>query len=450
MIPSAPLAADLTAGALPWSVSHNSMEDAAMPGSLVVGTVVTSLLVHPAWAQEPQAARPAGNAPPIERFLLEGRLSEGAAAMEQVLAGKPDDSQARFSLGFTQTLLALEHLVQSLYSHGFGEPLRSLPGGNVVLLRNPNPKPIDYARLRAIVQTFGEKLDIARETLAAMGPDEVKLPLHIGMIRLDMDGDGRGEDDPVLWRWTAVADPFGEPDMDQARVFVIAFDRADAYWLQGYCDLLGAFVDFVMAYDERELFERTAQLYFPKVDTPYAFLSGGPAVFYDLDGVEIMDAIAMIHLIDFPLEQPQRMRSALERLQRMISTSRQCWGALEAETDDDREWIPNPRQASVIGVGEGLRVTPEMSAGWSEFLDEAEAILAGRKLVPLWRGADRTLGVNIHRAFTEPQPFDLVLWLQGSAAKPYIEKGEITSAELWSRLQRAYGGRFFGYAFWFN
>jgi hypothetical protein len=97
-----------------------------------------------------------------------------------------------------------------------------------------------------------------------------------------------------------------------------------------------------------------------------------------------------------------------------------------------------------------MRITPEMAAGWSEFLDEAEAILAGRKLVPLWRGADRELGVNFHRVFTEPQPFDLVLWLQGSAAKPYLEKGELTTGEIWSRLQDAYGGNFIGYAFWFN
>jgi hypothetical protein len=428
-----------------------------MSRSLMVGTLLTSLFVHAPATFAQQVANAAESGPPIERFLLEGRLKDGAVAMEQALAQQPGDQQARFSLGITQTLLAVEHLMQSLYRHGFGEPLRRLPGANILVPHNPEPQQIDYARLRAIVQTFGEQLDVARATLAAMGPDDTKVPLHIGMIRLDLNGNGKGEDDPVLWRWTAVANPFEQPDMDEAREFVIAFDRADAYWLQGYCDLIAALADFILAYDERELFERTAQLFFPDVDTPYRFLIGGPGMFYELDGVEIMDAIATIHLINFPLEQPERMRSSLERLQRMLARSRECWRTLEAETDDDREWIPNPRQTSVIGRGgggdgggTGMRITPEMAAGWSEFLDEAEAILAGRKLVPLWRGADRELGVNFHRVFTEPQPFDLVLWLQGSAAKPYLEKGELTTGEIWSRLQDAYGGNFIGYAFWFN
>jgi hypothetical protein len=416
--------------------------------SLLICTRVQALPVFAARQAE------AADGPPIERFLLEGKLNQGVAAMQQVLAQQPDDLEARFSLGVTQTLLALEHFMQGLYQHGFGEPMRALPGAeNLVMPRNPEPRQIDCQRMRTMLQTFGEELDVARQTLAEMGPGDVKLPLRLGMIRLDMDGDGSGEDDPVLWRWTAVNDPFERPDMNAARQFVVAFDRADAYWLQGYCDFIGAVVDFLMAYDERELFERTAHLYFPSVDSPYRFLLGGLGVF-DFDGVEIMDVVALIHLINFPLEQPQRMRSALERLQRMIATSRQCWGAIQAETDDDREWIPNPRQTSVIGAeggdGTGVRVTPEMAAGWNEFLDEAEAILAGRKLVPLWRGADRTLGVNFHRAFTEPQPFDLVLWLQGSAARPYLERGELTTGDIWDRLQEAYGGDFLGYAFWFN
>ena len=47
-------------------------------------------------------------------------------------------------------------------------------------------------------------------------------------------------------------------------------------------------------------------------------------------------------------------------------------------------------------------------------------------------------------------PFDLVLWVQGSAATPYLEKGEFTRHEVWDRLLRVFEGEFVGFALWFN
>ena len=46
--------------------------------------------------------------------------------------------------------------------------------------------------------------------------------------------------------------------------------------------------------------------------------------------------------------------------------------------------------------------------------------------------------------------FDLVLWVQGTAAAPYLEKGPKTKPETWRRLQTIFQGQFIGFAFWFN
>ena len=119
--------------------------------------------------------------------------------------------------------------------------------------------------------------------------------------------------------------------------------------------------------------------------------------------------------------------------------------AERAETDDDHEWIPNPRQKGVLGVP----VRQEMIDGWMRFLDESEDLLAGKKLVPFWRGAE-TRGVNLRKVFTDPRPFDSVLWIQGIGATPYLEDGPMTNPEVWGRLQRVFGGEFFGFAIWFN
>ena len=57
----------------------------------------------------------------------------------------------------------------------------------------------------------------------------------------------------------------------------------------------------------------------------------------------------------------------------------------------------------------GGTVTDEMVKGWLTFLDEAQAILKGQKLVPFWRGHDER-GVNLRRVFTEPTTLDVTGW----------------------------------------
>jgi hypothetical protein len=52
--------------------------------------------------------------------------------------------------------------------------------------------------------------------------------------------------------------------------------------------------------------------------------------------------------------------------------------------------------------------------------------------------------------FTEPTPFDPILWAQGSAALPYLEDGSLTDAETWGRIMMMFEGNFLGYAVWFN
>jgi hypothetical protein len=141
------------------------------------------------------------------------------------------------------------------------------------------------------------------------------------------------------------------------------------------------------------------------------------------------------------------MRAALSHLEQVIPLSRQNWKQIMEETDDDREWIPSPKQTGVLP---GVRVTQEMTEGWQQFLDEAELILQGKKLIPFWRGDNHTQGVNVRRVFSEPRQFDLVLWVQGTAAKPYLEEGPLTVPDTWQRINQRFNGQFVGFAFWFN
>src|SRR3979411_3183708 len=64
------------------------------------------------------ASPPAADAPLAEKFLLDGKLAEGAKSLEARLKEAPKDDQARFGLGVLQFLQTFEHLGGSLYKYG--------------------------------------------------------------------------------------------------------------------------------------------------------------------------------------------------------------------------------------------------------------------------------------------------------------------------------------------
>src|SRR5690606_240647 len=149
------------------------------------------------------------------------------------------------------------------------------------------------------------------------------------------------------------------------------------------------------------------------------------------------------HLMDFEVIEPQRMAAAREHLLAMASLSGKSWDAIVAETDNDAEWLPNARQQSVVGVA----VTEEMIDTWRHVMSELTALLEGKTRIPFWRKGNE--GVNLKRVFTEPRRFDLVLWVQGTGAAPYLEPGDTVSPETWRNIQQVFRGEFIGFALWF-
>lgn len=409
--------------------------------------------------------------PPLaERFLLDGRLAEGITALEARLTSHPADDQARFGLGVTQFLRAVERLGQSLHRHGALGPdnqlARMVPFLRLPVPPNPDPAEVSYADVRTMLAAFLVDLAAAEKTLGGIRSAEVSLRLPFGRVRLDLDGDGKAGEPEALWRLQATLAGPGRPDVGNtpwppripdeeerrrtAEAFALRLDRGDAFWLQGYCHLLSALGEFALAHDMASCFDVLAPRLFarPKIrqlpagmfreqETNQMFI-GDVGIFADL--------IAAIHEMRFEVIEPERCRTALGHLEQVIRLSRDSWKAIEAETDDDHEWIPNAKQKGAIP---DMQVSGEMIAGWREFLDEAEAILAGRRLVRHWRLAPGR-GIDLRRVFLEPRTMDLVRWVQGAAAVPYVAEGECSDPEFWWRLQRLFRGQFLGFAIWFN
>ncbi len=398
------------------------------------------------------SARAETPAEQADRLLSAGKLAEAESSLAKILAEHPDDAEARFGLGATRFLHAVERMSQSFYRYGLrGNAITDnlIPFARLPIPPNAHPQPIRYADLRTVMQAMVDDLARAESTLAPMGDRDVKLPLHFGRIRLDLDADGDAEGDERLWKLYLKLNGQLENRVtpEQCEAFVIGFDRGDVAWLRGYCHLLMAMGEAYLAHDGEELFNHTAHLFFRKPVTPFPFLAiDNPDVITSWNDGQILDAIAMIHVIRLPVKEPGRMQAALKHLEAMVALSRESWKFILAEKDDDHEWLPNPHQGSVLPGG---AVNGNMVEGWMTFLEEADALLQGKKLLPFWRKHEER-GVNLRRVFTEPRTFDLVLWVQGTAAAPYLENGTQTKPETWRRLQQVFGGQFIGFAFWFN
>ncbi len=405
----------------------------------------------------------ADEAPPIEAFLTEGQLAEGAAAMQRVIESNPDNHHARFSLGMVQFFQAIEGLGQDQYRYGLlGGRARAIPFMRLPIPENPEPEQISYEKARALLQRLIDQLKTTEQTLAAVKPEGIRIPLKLGLVRLDLNNDGEFLDQETIWHISQVLQNPRLRDADAApKDFQIVFDDGDVLWLQGYCHVLSAAGEIILAHDWHDQFERSAHLFFPNVDTPYEFLQEeGTGQFMSFGAQNIFDFIAWLHTINYEVVEPERMQKALTHMETVIRLSRESWKLINLEEDDDREWVPNARQKSVL---RGLNVGQNVVEGWQDFLDEVELILQGKKLVPFWRGVkggispfvgrpqfNKEIGINVRKIFTEPTRFDLALWLQGTGLKPYLEKGEISSPEVWQHIIAQFNGRFFNFALWFN
>jgi hypothetical protein len=386
----------------------------------------------------------------VEKYLINGQFKQGETELLAKLQKNPNDDNTRFGLGVIQLMGGTERLTQSLYRYGLKQnyvtqffPILRLP-----IPTNPAPQPISYEESRGILQNLLDDLGKVKNTLEPIKDKKVKLPLRLGLTRMDFNANGKLEPDESFWKtFNLLTGNRGTPATEKAaQNYAIAFDAGDVLWLKGYSNLLSAITQVVLTYDERKLFESVGHLVFAKPKTPYQFIVNGTGPFTFGSDVDIADLISFIHLINFPVAEPQRMTAALQHMQTVTSLSRESWKLISAETDNDREWLPNPKQKSVIP---NAAVTQPMIDGWLSFLTEADTLLTGKKLVPFWRKRELR-GINLNKVFTQPTQFDLVLWVQGTGAAPYLEIGKATDAAVWQRLMQVFRGQLFQFGAWFN
>ena len=398
-----------------------------------------------AWAEMPDAAK----------SMFEAKsVADRNTALSTLEAAAAKDPASAYAAGAGEFFTALELLASGLHRHGFESPKSfMLPLMQLPVPDNPNPEPLTYEEFRAILVAFRDRLEKSAATLGSVPADaDIGMVVDLTHAGIDLNEDGTIAPDESIAAIMASLARGSIDTSDAAPSLTFRFDRADGFWLQGYAEFLMAQADFWLAHDFRNAFDGSFHMLFPRAKLPLQDtlvpLDGGMSGNMFASEWRFADFISLVHLVNWPVIEPERRQAARRHLLEMIRLSREDWKAILAETDNDREWLPGPQQKGVNPLT-GLEVGQEQVQAWLATLTVAEDLLEGRVLLPHFRITGK--GINMKRFFDEPKPFDLVLSITGPGIAPYLESGKILSSDDFDQIQREFGGGgFLTFALWFN
>ncbi|MHA7899687.1 MAG: hypothetical protein ACX94B_07450 [Henriciella sp.] len=383
------------------------------------------------------ACAPSAQAPDDLKPWQDVMAEDGLAAAQENLSLRPQTPETQFALGAVHFLRASEDIMQVRYQNSTA-PLAILPGMRNRLPANPNaafdPAFIEIAMLQAL-----DHLEQAASHLENATGEDFAIEVALPAIWFDVNANGRRE--PWETGLAVMADLNAEPSEDFEGI--VRFDSADAHWLKAYVHVMSGMAELTLAADPtpaiRSVFEGRREMNeFGAVES----------LFLDNDTIDTLAAV-LLTLRGVP--DQTRTRAAHDHFRAMIAENRAFWSAVMAETDNDREWLPNPNQSSAFGV----EVTEDMATGWQDVLVEIERLLEGETLIPYWRynngyNAETGIGVNLAKVLQEPGDMDIILWIHGAGAAPYLETGELAQMQAWDRFATMTRGDSLMFAVWFN
>ena len=216
------------------------------------------------------------------------------------------------------------------------------------------------------------KLQAARQILETVRTTKPLFVVHPGEWVLDLNGDGtitpfekhffwvarRGNDQ--IAAFSGISSPASYYEKNFIRP-VMKLDQSDVYWAVAYLNFAESALNMVLSHD----FDPARK-----------------------DRIHLRDANRVKNV-------------AYPRLLEGIAASRKLRQSLLVETDDDLEWISNPKQASSTFP---LILDGQTFATWGVLLDHLEKLVRGKTLlggsvagskpgaVPSWRSVDLTWG----------------------------------------------------------
>lgn len=365
-----------------------------------------------------------------EPSALSKELAEkGLKATEERLAALPSPNPPDlFALAGIRFLSGVEAALQLRWQTGLQADWSEIPILRLPIPQNPAARAFTGEDLDTLLQGIDADMGAAREALAQLGDQQFQLEIAMNDLWFDINMNGSrdaGEDVGEVAGLTLGAGRMRSIDIIEP---VVRFDTADAAWLNAYTHLLSAFTDVAMAYDPASAVDRVAAAN-AKIAEFHGTTPFNTA--FDMMFGAQADRVAIILYALASKPDQERAASAHQHLLQVIAENRRFWSLVAIETDNDKEWIPNDKQVS----GLGINMPPGMAEHWQAVLADAEAILTGKLLVPHWRfGAEA--GIDVSLMFKDPPQLDLVSMVQGEGFLPYVRKGPQANAQSWREFER--------------
>jgi hypothetical protein len=100
------------------------------------------------------------------------------------------------------------------------EPQRGIAAGNMLIQStvNPSPAPLSYADARGILERFERRLNKADQTLSQFRFSNIKLPLDVMRISLDINRDGELTGNVPIWQIVSVGSMGNRANRDKSGI----------------------------------------------------------------------------------------------------------------------------------------------------------------------------------------------------------------------------------------
>ncbi len=404
---------------------------------------------EPAPAPVPGPTAMAGDIHPVSGYIAEHGLARADAMLSLQAAfnfGKA--SQVDFLLGGVRFLRAVEAGLQVRWQSNVSGP-DFLPGLRAPIPANPDARPFEAGDVAGVFEAMLASLAEARSPLEeAVNGRDFAAVIDLDDLWFDIDGDG------ARAKFESAAALLGVTGFDRVArgsefSGVVRFDSADADWLLAYVHLLSGVSQTVLALEPTPAIERVMSARADMLE----LTGGAEARLYDFVEQDWIDTAASVLWTLEGTPDAARSAAAHAHFKAMIAHNRSFWAKVEQESDNDREWLPNGAQVSAFG----LEIPAGVASQWQAVLGELEAVLDGEILVPYWRtspqgGEDSAIGIglNLRKLFEQPGEMDLVGWLQGANAVPYLERGPLTRMDSLRQFGNMVRGDSLFFVLWLN
>ena len=202
--------------------------------------------------------------------------------------------------------------------------------------------------LPRLLKKSEEGLRLVDVDLEKAAHPDIELELCMACWQYDWNHNGRIDDrDQKLFEIEVDAQGAEIPEGDPRRKPTFHFDEGDVLWARAMVSFQRAVLDILLAYDLNSLFKPNQ----PQPSNPSIWLQ--------------------IHLIE-----PQRIAQARARILEGQDYAEKARRLYLAETDDDREWVPNPKQKNHPLP---LPVDQQLYDTWQRILQDVQKLVKGNE-----------------------------------------------------------------------